>query len=336
MKETEYSQVSRRESILVADVGGTNTTFALFQDRMVLKLHFESKSINHFSAAVKEVLLHLKKEHNISPSKAVFAVAGPVAKDGFSKITNLPWNISTKDIFKKTGLKSTLINDFEAIGYGIEGLPKKDIIKIKKGQIQKGKPKIVLGAGTDLGKVMLIWNEKSKQYQTLPSEGGHDLASFLPEELPLVQFIRSHGGIGEWGDLLSGRGISWIYRSLSGRTKYSAEIEKNKYSSDLITKYRKKDLKCKKTFNIFMKFYARCTQNFALDILPFGGIYIAGGIAAKNNDIFGRTFVKEFVTNRTQSELLKQMPIFLITNYDVSLYGAAVYCNKRLNNEDIR
>ena len=71
-----------------------------------------------------------------------------------------------------------------------------------------------------------------------------------------------------------------------------------------------------------MKFYARAARNFALDTLARGGLYIAGGIAAKNRDSFS-DFMTEFVKNEVYKELLSNIPIYLITNYDISLIGSA-------------
>jgi glucokinase len=74
-----------------------------------------------------------------------------------------------------------------------------------------------------------------------------------------------------------------------------------------------------------MLFYARCAKNIALDTLAMGGIYIAGGIAAKNKEIFQtEEFIQSFEASLKRSDVLKQIPIYLIVNYDVSLYGACL------------
>ena len=61
--------------------------------------------------------------------------------------------------------------------------------------------------------------------------------------------------------------------------------------------------------------------------LPTGGLFLAGGITAKNPDLFradGR-FMARFERNyRTHlDQLTRATPVYLVHDYDLSLYGAA-------------
>ena len=77
---------------------------------------------------------------------------------------------------------------------------------------------------------------------------------------------------------------------------------------------------------MYARFYARCAKDFALNALAVGGVYIAGGIAAKNLPMFELpAFMKEFVNCGKQQALLQEIPVYVITDYNVSLYGAAQY-----------
>jgi glucokinase len=62
----------------------------------------------------------------------------------------------------------------------------------------------------------------------------------------------------------------------------------------------------------------------ALRVLARGGIYLAGGIAAKNVDRFtdGR-FVEAFVRKGRFRDLMETIPVDLIVNEDVGVIGAA-------------
>ena len=51
-------------------------------------------------------------------------------------------------------------------------------------------------------------------------------------------------------------------------------------------------------------------------------MYLAGGITAKNFDAFDN-FHDEFVNNEVYQDLLEDIPVHLITNYDISLIGCA-------------
>jgi len=56
-----------------------------------------------------------------------------------------------------------------------------------------------------------------------------------------------------------------------------------------------------------------------------GGLYITGGIASKNKEIFkSKEFLDEFENAYKRFDLLKKIPIYIVINYDVSLYGACL------------
>ena len=89
------------------------------------------------------------------------------------------------------------------------------------------------------------------------------------------------------------------------------------------SKTRKSNRCSRETYEWFLNFYARSARNFALETLPFGGLYIAGGIAMHNQDAFTKSFSREFVNNLCMKDILKKIPVLLIKNYDISLLGAA-------------
>ncbi len=331
-------KVPRKNLRLVADIGGTNTGFAVLEKKnkklgLVVSFHFQSNKIKSFHRTVKEVLDYCQEHYKIKLSKACFAAAGPVSKNNdYCKLTNLSWSVSKKKILGTTKLKEvSIINDFDAIGYGINVLDKKNIIQVKSGTILKGARKAVIGAGTGLGKSLLLWNKD--HYKPLSSEGGHaDLVVQNKEEFALLNFIFKHkkGKNVEWEDVLSGKGIKHMYLFLNKKrrypqTTYQKEIKKENFDPRLITKYHHCDPLCKDTMTLFTHYYGKCAKNFALDCLALGGIYIAGGIAAKIPHLFKRkTFREAFISSSKQSKLLKKIPVYVIDNYKISLYGAGM------------
>ena len=132
-----------------------------------------------------------------------------------------------------------------------------------------------------------------------------------------------------WEDLLSGRGIQRIYnffRSRQSDIQANHDLVTNGFNPDEIFNNRHIDTHSWHTFQLYSLIYARCAKNFALDTLALGGVYIAGGIAAKNLQLFEqKEFMDEFVNCGKQQELLKNIPIYVITDYDISLYGAAEF-----------
>ena len=319
------------ETFLVADIGGTNTTFAFVKKvkekySLLDILRFDSKKIKDFSTTTAEVLKQGELK-GYQTHRACFAPAGRVSeKYDFCRLTKLPFSIDAADIKKKTALASVLvINDFMAVAYGIEVLPSKSIVQLKPGKIIKNKPKAILGAGTGLGKAILVWNDKSNQYFPVASEGGHSNAALqTKEEYELGEFIKKKNSRERvvWEDVLSGNGISNVYQFFETKFPASRGIQKSNYNPALIS--ISSDAASTATMDLFLRFYARCAQNVALDTMALGGIYLAGGIVAKNQALFKRkAFIDEFILNHRMKKVLEQIPIFAITDYNVSLYGAA-------------
>ena len=130
-----------------------------------------------------------------------------------------------------------------------------------------------------------------------------------------------------WEDILSGKGISTIYKFLLESNLdfvVHDDIVKSNYEAKIIASHKETDACAGETFKWFARFYGRCAKNFALEVLALGGVYIAGGIAAKNPDIFrGELFLSEFLNNEKMKFLLEKIPIYVVVDYNVSLYGAA-------------
>ena len=338
-KENKRFNKNRHTSfILAGDIGGTKTNLGIFGIKgripaLLLSFQFKSMELKGLHAAVNEVLSYAGKNYRLKITKACFAVAGVLSnKRDYVKITNAKWDVGKSRLLRKTKLKNILlINDFEAVGYGISMLKQNDIVEVKKARKIPKAPVVVVGAGTGLGKTTLIYDENHNSYTPMPSEAGHsDFAAQTLEELELVNFIKRYRSIRQsvsYEDILSGKGLTNIYFFLrkagkSKPTKMSVLIEKSKNQPELISKYRKYDKTCAAAFKIFKNAYARFAKNCALDSLAFGGVYIAGGIAPKNRDIFGRDFAKAFEDSSKHADILKKMPIYLVLNQNAGLLGA--------------
>jgi len=324
--------------ILGGDIGGTNTNLGIFGIKnnvsaLLLSFHFKSKELKGLHYAVNEALDYFQKNFKIKIMNSCFAVAGVLAPNKESaQMTNSKWNVSKKILSKKSILKKIiLINDFEAVGYGINMLARKDIIQIKKAKKIPKAQILVIGAGTGLGKTTLVYNERDKSYAPLPSEAGHsDFPAQSKKEFGLVNSIKKRMKAKanvSYEMVLSGQGLVNIYLYLRTAEKfketiYTKEIDNSKNQPELISAYKQIDETCKKTFEIFKNIFAKFAGNFAVDALAYSGLYIAGGIAVKNIEMFDNTFINIFEKNYKVAYVLKRIPIYLIKNYNVGLLGA--------------
>ncbi len=309
MNKKTFSKLPK-SVVLAADVGGTNTNIALCSvngKKVILhaKYRFESQKLRNFEDAVKQVL----KDAKVKISSACIAAAGPVSPDRKTcKLTNVKWKIDVRKLPFKTKL---LDNDFEALGYAVNILQPKDVKLVRKGQ-GNNLPIALIGAGTGLGKALLFYHKGV--YVPSASEGGHADLPVTAEESEFLIWCKKP--VVEYEDVLSGRGIVHLYNFML--TKYAGSGSQN--PAEIM---KEQSPAAEQTRKQFIKFYARCAKNFVLDGLARGGVIIGGGIAAKNPHLFGEDFVKEFMRNKTQKAVLAKVPIKVILNYDVSLFGAA-------------
>lgn len=327
-------------AFLVGDIGGTNCNFGIFslaqgQEQLLLSLHFKSQQITDFAAAIQQALDLCANKYKISIKVACLAAAGIVSPERDSvKPTNLNITIEAKDIIKKTSLQRVfLTNDFEIIGYGIARLKPDSIVQVKSGKSSPKMNQVVLGAGTGLGKSILLWEPTLNAYAPVASEGGHaDFPAQSALEYELVAYIKQlkeQPCNVSWEDVLSGDGIKRIYSFFLHRNlacKPNEMLAQSGLQPDEIFNARNLDEHAFNTYELYAKFYARCAKNFALDALARGGVYIAGGIAAKSVELFKQPlFLDEFMSCGKQEALLLEIPIYVIADYNVSLYGAMEY-----------
>lgn len=341
--------------VLGADIGGTSTNVAIAgisNDAidLLFSLDFETKKISSFLPALKKTIAFAKNKYDICILDGCIGAAGIVSSDhSFVELTNVSWNINAKELINETAMDSLFIlNDFQVLGYSINSInlsDEKDVSIIRKNvSIDTNGPRVLLGAGTGLGKTILHYDQKNGFFYAFESEGGHaDIPVYTHEELELIKTIqqRKHPHYPlSYEDILSGEGIVDIYSVLRSKhlfndSEYSELIDTTEDKPAIISNYRLKDDYCMETFRLFQRFFARCAKNLALDSMAKGGVFIAGGIAEKNKDIFlSNQFIDEFNRSYTREKYLKEIPLYLLTNYYLSLQGAcfaAVHASTILN-----
>lgn len=62
-------------------------------------------------------------------------------------MTNITWVIDGKQLQQQFNFKTAVLNDFEAVGYGIPALAAKDLVALNDVPIQPKAPKVVMGPG---------------------------------------------------------------------------------------------------------------------------------------------------------------------------------------------
>ena len=337
--------------LLAGDIGGTKTILRLVElsETLELKtLYEESFRSGDFPDLVPIVQKFLSTANSSTPEKACFAIAGPVVENT-AKLTNLACFLDTNRLTQELGILSiSLINDFAAVGYGIFGLTKQDLLTLQVGKYQPAAPMAVIGAGTGLGQGFLIKQEN--QYKIFPSEGGH--ADFAPRnelEFQLLKYLVDKHNIQRVSveRVVSGLGITSIYQFLRDRKiatespeiaqavrtweQEAGKAEKTVDPGAFIgsAALEKSDRLSEQTIQLFIEAYGAEAGNLALKLLPYGGLYIAGGIAPKILPLMQNgSFLTNFTQKGRMGSLLEEIPVHIILNQQVGLIGAALSASR--------
>ncbi|MGV8087023.1 MAG: glucokinase [Candidatus Woesearchaeota archaeon] len=329
--------LKKEKNILVADVGGTKTTFAIINQNkeIIIKRTYPSFEIKNFTDTILQ-FINLDECKKYKLLDANFAVAGIINKEkNYARMTNLDWTIDVNSILVRTPLRNViLLNDFEAIGLCFDTLKENQYSELTNhGRNPKGTIAII-GAGTGLGMSILAYHN-NKHYPLL-SEGGHmDFPIIITDKIDMKfqSFMIQKKIYFDSEDIVSGRGIINIYNFLiTQKIKHNNNIIKEiKNVSDrekpaIIMKYalEDKDLVCIHTLELFIKYYSRIAKNIAL-ITSCSELLIAGGIAPKIISAMQDSFIEEFVLHNREEfrKSLELIPIFVLTDPDVGLYGAS-------------
>lgn len=331
--------------LLAGDIGATKTILRLVESQDLPQqttLHEQTYRSQEFADLVPMVRQFLEAaKSNQTPEKACFGIAGPVVNNT-SKLTNLSWILEASRLEQELQVsKVALINDFVAVGYGVTGLSKSDLHTLQAGIPDANAPIAVIGAGTGLGQGFVI--PQANSYRVFGTEGGH--ASFAPQsqiEFELLQYLLEKYNINRVSveRVVSGQGIVAIYQFLRSRKNYfesptlaetyktwEQEIGKENKTVDLaaeISKVANQDTLAQKTMELFVAAYGAEAGDLALKLLPYGGLYIAGGIAAKNLPLMRQGFLPAFLRKGRMNSLLEQIPVRVVLNPQVGLLGSAL------------
>ncbi|MFP4682291.1 MAG: glucokinase [Ectothiorhodospira sp.] len=324
--------------VLAGDIGGTKTLLLLARverDTLVpiARQRYDSSAYEDLAPMVRDFLTAHEAE-GIRIAAAGFALAGPVEReDGreHARLTNLPWQLDSEGLKRSLGIPRVgLLNDFEGIAHSLDDLPPEHLHPLQTVPPQPQGTQLVVGAGTGLGVCIVA---PGRPVRLIPTEGGH--AGFAPadeRQARLWAHIARSEGRCTREHLLSGRGLGRIARFLAevegvrAGDELSAALASVDPAAAEITRLglEGKDPVALETLKLFSALYGGQTGDLALACLPFGGVYIAGGIAPRLLPVLqSGAFMEAFVDKPPMSRLLERMPVQEIGYTDAGVLGAA-------------
>lgn len=316
---------------LSGDIGGTKTLLQVFSAGEAPAPLLQKSYPSAAYSGLEKIIAEFLQEANVQQiSAACFALAGPVAGRKVV-LTNLPWVVDADDLESRFNISQvSLINDFEAVGLGVAALKDNDILVLQSGAAQVRGGRLVVGAGTGLGVAWMTWDDG--QYAVHPSEGGHlDFAPGDDLQYALLQYLQARHGHVSYERIVSGPGLAAIYEFLrdTQRAKPSAELISAFSCGDgaaAVASFaiEKQEPIAQQALQLFVQIYGAFVGNMALAALPRGGIFIAGGIAAKIISVMQNgEFMRAFLAKGRFSGLLTTLPMYIVTNPQIGLLGAS-------------
>ncbi len=323
--------------VLAGDIGGTNARLAIVElDGRRARIAREGRYPSRDFPGLTPIVDRFCQEAAARPDRACFGMACPVAGDDCTG-PNLPWNINARRLAGEIGIpRTTIINDFVALGYGIELLGAGDLTTLQEGTPTPQGPVALIGPGTGLGQGFLLWERN--HYRVWPSEGGHgDYAPRGRVQADLLQYLGQRFERVSWERLLSGPGLVNAYRFLVAaavapeQATVRAEMDQGDPAS-VITRHglAKTDGLSDRALDLFAEVFGAQAGNLALTVLATGGVYLAGGIAPRIVERLGNgPFLTAFRDKGRMSELLSRIPVHVIMNPKVGLLGAAAVAGRQ-------
>lgn len=306
----------------IADCGGTNSRMQLYSVRdsdldTVLgrgkcapgTLLYEHEFLNHQYTDVgrpwTDIYDDFIKRAEEATGRActrveamALAVAGPVENNAV-EFTNVSptWSIDGNALAAKLGIRHVkLMNDFVANGYGLLTLNEAvDCRVLQAAPKVEGAPIACVGAGTGLGECFLTSSGGDDAYSAYPTEGGH--TEFAPRnqlEFELLQYLmkkfeQQHRVSVE--RVISGKGLANVFEFLCQHNDFKHLVnpavkkefdEAGSLQGKVVGVNSANDELCARAMEIFVGAYGTEAGSCGLKYLPFGGLYLAGGLTPKN------------------------------------------------------
>lgn len=308
---------------LVADVGGTNTRVALARGEEVLQDTIRRYRNADFASLEAVLTAYVDTEGPTGCTHASVAIAGPV-RDGRGTLTNLDWTIDEEILTRATGAgTAAVLNDLQAQGHALGHIDPANLRPVIEGKTAgKDATRLVIGVGTgfNIAPVHVIGNSRL----VAASEAGHEtLPVNTEDDFRLCRFVEAAHGFAAVEDVLSGRGLGRIFSWLGAEAGDPREADAAAIMDACRTR---SDPRAEAAVSTFVRLLGSVAGNQALVHLPFGGLFLAGGVAramAPYLKTFG--FADSFRDKGRFGGFLADFPVSVVEDDYAALTGSAAH-----------
>ena len=326
---------NNHHSLLVADLGEETSILGYFtvKDGCVFLQKEEIVNTHNFENFV-ELVNHFCLNHQLENINRIVVSLPGFVLNGKSHPKRLHWELDAEEIKSKLKVdKVRLINDLEAAAYGLAGVSDEQLITIfQPNGIQPKGNMAVIAPGNGLGESGLFFD--GDYLRPFATEGGH--CEFSPRtniEVDFYQFLNHIYGIVTWEHVLSKHGMYNIYRFLRDVKKHPEPewlhdyFYQGDFCQQLFNAAAEENVSiCQITIETYLEFLAREANSLALKLKATGGLILAGELPILlKKHISWDSFYDQFKISDKMENLLKEIPIHIVNNHKISLYGAAYF-----------
>uniref|UniRef100_A0A383V9T5 Glucokinase n=1 Tax=Tetradesmus obliquus TaxID=3088 RepID=A0A383V9T5_TETOB len=350
------AEAAGTHSIITGDIGGTNARLGLWkcldagpgkaaQHTEVYSETYPTTAFNTFEDCLQAFLDESEVRSSAAAVRAAaLAVAGAV-ENNRCPMTNTNWVIDGKQLQQQFKFRVAVLNDFEAVGYGIPALAASDLVALNDVPMVAEAPKVVMGPGTGLGAAQLFWDSGYQGYKVVPGEGAH--ATFAPRgwrQMALTAYVTARLGHCEIEEVACGRGLELIYEFLLSDPTFRRPDNKptgntRKLAPEITAEALEGDALATQAVDIFLAIIGAEAGAMALRCLARGGVFIAGGIVPRLMERVKTGVLLDSFTNKTARDrfqyLLQTMPLYVVTNTKVGIIGSREYAMRLVREQEL-
>jgi glucokinase len=317
---------------LLADIGGTNTRVALAEGtkvRIDTIRRFPNAEYQARGQDIAHVLGDYLAATGASVTGVCVAAAGPV-QDGVAEMTNLSWVMDAAKLSGATGAqKVAILNDLQAQGQALGHIPVENLRNVLPGPVKPGASMLVVGLGTGVNAAPVHPGPQGRVVP--PSECGHvNMPVRSDEDFRLARFVEAllaadgeipHAGVEE---VLAGRGLANLYAFAASEKGQRVRPT----SADVLKALDAGDLLAADAARLYVHILGQMLGDLALIHLPYGGIYLIGGMSRAMLPHFSRFGLEPAFRDARRVDLLqKDFSVTVVEDDYAALTGCAVYLN---------
>jgi glucokinase len=311
---------------IVVDIGGTNTRVGLCEETGLKNgsiRRYHNAEHSGIKAILRDFLVHCPGR----PNAICIDMAGPVF-NGRGTLTNLDWKVDAAELQLTFGAEVVVvINDLQAQGHAVPHYGNDGLSPVLIGRkVEDGAARLAINVGTGLNAAPIY--EICGRTHVPATEAGHiNLQAIGDEEHQILDWIAAREASPGVEAILSGRGLERLYDWVCHDEGQGTPLR----ASEIMANFEKDEPRAHRTIALFVRLFGRYAGDLALITLPFGGIYLVGGVIRHlGPHLLRMGFAEAFADKGRFGDFVTQFPVHLVIDDYAALRGCACHLSEVL------